>query len=495
MRVSAALAALGLLAALAVACTSASGQAEPTETAGAEPTPSTAEVQETPTIDYTGEFSLSPAQGPIGTEVQATGSGFDADTDLQVVWQGFNGSWNTDGAEFLGREYTESAETLATVRTDASGAFETTFTVPEGFGFLHDVLVMQDDEIRNKAAFEVEMEVSISPTSGPVGTPITIEARGIGWRPLENSWDLLYDNKFTGWLSAVTTDGSARAVIPATGQPGKHVLQVLHGSFTFPYMNMQQSPQPDRPTWTLEFTVTDRPPVLPPPPEEQGMPVEAGSAPPAGDSPQLWSDPTAGPVDTPVTLHGAGFDAGQEVELLWYRVIGNRVSGEGWDESSSSLGSATAEPDGTFSLQFDALDDLGGDHRIEAQDGGDVVAETTFTTTPSAFALEPSSGPAGTTVTVHVKGVGWTETANIYTAVYDNAYLGYSCGFNSQGDITVNLPAAGEPGWHFIDLYPAIYKGEDMKRVNNFRIPQLTYEEDHPGERLPAFRFAFEVTE
>ena len=49
------------------------------------------------------------------------------------------------------------------------------------------------------------------------------------------------------------------------------------------------------------------------------------------------------------------------------------------------------------------------------------------------------------------------------------------------------------PGWHFIDLYPGIYKGTEAS-PNNFRIPQLTYADDHPGEDLPAFRFAFEVT-
>ena len=90
--------------------------------------------------------------------------------------------------------------------------------------------------------------------------------------------------------------------------------------------------------------------------------------------------------------------------------------------------------------------------------------------------------------------MGWTETANIYTLVYDNAYIGYACGFNSQGDVTVYLPATGEPGWHFIDLYPGIYKGEDMQMTNDFRIPQLTYQ-DHPGEKLPAFHFAFHVTD
>lgn len=82
-----------------------------------------------------------------------------------------------------------------------------------------------------------------------------------------------------------------------------------------------------------------------------------------------------------------------------------------------------------------------------------------------------------------------------YTLTYDNAYLGYVCGFNTNGDVEIFMPAAGTPGWHFIDLYPAIYKGVDVPGTNNFRIPQLTYALDHPGERLPAFRFAFEITE
>ena len=81
----------------------------------------------------------------------------------------------------------------------------------------------------------------------------------------------------------------------------------------------------------------------------------------------------------------------------------------------------------------------------------------------------------------------------MYALVYDNGYLGYACGFNSQGDVVINLPAAGAPGWHFIDLYPAIYKGDDIQGLDDFRIPQLAFV-DHPGEKLPAFHFAFHVT-
>ena len=40
------------------------------------------------------------------------------------------------------------------------------------------------------------MVVSILQISGPVGTPINVEVKGIGWRPLETSWTLLYENHF-----------------------------------------------------------------------------------------------------------------------------------------------------------------------------------------------------------------------------------------------------------------------------------------------------------
>ena len=74
---------------------------------------------------------------------------------------------------------------------------------------------------------------------------------------------------------------------------------------------------------------------------------------------------------------------------------------------------------------------------------------------------------------------------------YDNAAMGYACGFNSNGDITINLIASGEPGTHLIDLYPAIYKGKD--RVPwNYQTPFLISAEDFPalsvGYRLPAYR-------
>lgn len=472
----------------------------PSSAVGAPGSPVASQAAATPEptlVNYVGQVALNPSRGPAGTEVTITGTGLDPDAELTVNWNTVRGSWVLKGdanEEFHGREFTPVTHELAKVRTDAQGAFSAQFVAPAGHGFTNDVTVERDGRLLNKAGFRLEPTVTIQPESGPVGTPITIHMEGIGWDNLENSWLVTYDNQFTGLISSVTTGGIATAVIPATGNPGKHVIRVVHGSFTMPYLNMQQSPRPDRPTFTLFFTVTDGLPVFPPEAGSQSLAPEAGT-PASGTGPAIWTDPASATVGTPLTISGSGLTAGAELTLNWYTVVGNRVGGQGWDEASSELGKVAVGADGTFRYELAVPDDLGGPHRIEATVGDTVVAQTELTITPSAVSISPSSGPVGTVITIQLKGVGWTETANIYNLTYDNGYLGYACGFNTNGDVRIYLPAAGTPGWHFIDLYPGIYKGKDVPGVQNFRIPQLTYADDHPGERLPAFHFAFEVTE
>ena len=461
-------------------------------------------VAETPApVDYVGALSLEPTKGAIGSSVTVTGAGFDADADLELGWQAFSGTWLADDSpeNFHGREYRQELVPLASVRTDASGAFSTSFVVPDGFGFGHDVRVLQDGIVRNQASFEVEMRVSISPKSGPLGTPITVEVEGIGVSPLHSSWELTYDNNFTGWISSVTTNGRARFTIPATGAPGPHVLKVLHGSFTFPYLNMQQSPDPDRPTFTEIFTVTEGDPVLPPPVSEQQPATVAGEEPAGGDGPAAWTDPAVGPIGLTSTLYGRDLPSDTELSIYWQTQVGVDTqmiggSGEARPDAAWELGTARTDASGSLAWEFTVPEDKGGDHVIELRDGEAVVASTTFRARPTPQPLSATSGPAGTEVTINLKGVDDTDTGKIYMLVYDNAMLGYACSVTSQGDITIFLPAAGEPGWHFIDLYPGIYKGEDLKGVYNFRIPQLTYADDHPGEEdLRAIRFAFEITD
>ncbi|HXQ53266.1 MAG TPA: hypothetical protein VN802_19400 [Stellaceae bacterium] len=437
---------------------------------------------------FVGSMTLAPEHGPAGTPVTVTAAGLPADQPVDLVWRTVEGRWNVAGAEYHGRTYAPEAYRIAALRSDAAGHLAATFAAPDDFGFAHDVTLQQGARLLTQAAFSIDMAVKLQSASGPAGGPIAIDVTGIGWRELENSWLLRYDNSFTGWISAVTTRGAAHFAIPATGAPGTHVLEVMHGEFTFPYLNPQQNPEPDRPRFGLLYTITPDPPVLPPDPAQQAQ-TAIGGLPAAG---ALVAEPRFASVGRDDVVRGSGLTPGKDYELTWGTVTGNRVKQGGWEESARPIARATADASGAAAFRFAVPDDLGGAHAVAVKDGDRVLAGNVVIAT-TALPLDVARGPAGTKFTVHLKGVGWTETANIYTIVYDNNYVGYACGFNSQGDVTIQLSASGEPGWHFIDLYPAIYKGQE-NRPNNFRIPQLTYAADHPGEDLPHFRFAFEVT-
>ena len=459
------------------------------------------ETEETePAADYAGSVQLEPSHGPAGTEVTFLGTGLPEAQNFDIKWSTAECSWDVQGEaeeEYHGRLCTEKEVLLAEAETDAGGGLEMSFEVPEDFGFAHDVSVVDSEGVvRNKASFNVDVQVSVTPSRGPVGTPVTIEVTGMGWQPLENSRTVIWDNSYVGWMSSVTTRGTGRAVIPAVGPLGKHRIQIARGAYTFPYLNPAQSPRPDIPVFDRIFTVTGGDPVLPAGLGRQTPEVvRAAAEPAAATEPAIATDVVSGPVGTSFMIVGAGFEPGDTVNLDWYRIVGNRVSGQGWDEESVSLGEIAVGDDGTFEFPSEIPGDVGGPHRVEAGVGGEQIAETTVMITPSAIRPQPSSGPWGTDFEIRARGVGWTETANIYTFVYDNAYLGYVCGFNSQGDVTIPIRATGAPGWHFIDLYPAIYKGEETPGQENFRIPQLTALDDHPGEDLPIFHFAFLITD
>lgn len=437
---------------------------------------------------FVGRLTVFPEHGPAGTSATVIAEGLPAEREFQLVWRTVDGAWKVTRSEYHGREYPAVAFEIAKVKTDHSGRLSAQFVVPEDFGFMHDIVLQQEARLINQTGFSIDMTVEISPRSGPVGTPIAVEVKGIGWRSLVNSWDLLYDNSFTGWISSVTTHGSAVFTIPATGGPGVHILEVLHGELTFPYRNMQQSPEPNRPRWAIPFTVTADAPVLPRPVEQQAQ--KNPQVPQRQD--ELVVTPQFSGAGEPAVVHADGLAPGTSYRLNWSRVVGNRMTGAGWQEAPTVVAESRADDYGHAEFRFIVPDDLGGEHGLWI-DTGSAKKTGTYWIIPTALPLDVSRGPVGTTFTVHLKGVGWTETANIYNLVYDNRAIGYVCAFNSQGDVEIPIKATGAPGWHFIDLYPGIYRGVET-RPNNFRIPQLTYAQDHPGERLPAFHFAFDVT-
>jgi hypothetical protein len=486
------------VAAILSACGSASKAPEPSASvaATAKPTASAAAAASAqPSIqplEVVGKFALEPAHGAWDAPVTATASGFKPATKYELVWTTGKVQWklSDDRSKFLGRDARTVQNVLQSVTTDATGAFKATFAVPQGFGYAHDVMVVDEAKvIRNKSLFDVDMVTTITPTSGPVGTPITIEVKGIGYQSYQNSFQLDYDNAYTGWVSSITTDGYAKFVIPATGAVGTHIITLGHSEFGAPYMNPNQQPVvASRPFPHIAFTVTDAPAMKPTAAEAQAFAQIAAKPVTQG----IWSAPYGAAVGTAATLNGKALPANSEIELVWTTMVGNR-SVTGFEERTKSLTKVKTDASGSFVWAFPIPDDLGGSHTITAKLGDTVVAKTSLSILASAFPLSVDKGPSGTKTTVHLKGVGWTETEQIYHVVYDNAFAGYACAFQSAGDLTIFLTASGAPGWHYIDMYPGIYQGSET-RPANYKMPQLTALTDHPGEPLPIFRFAFLIT-
>ncbi len=450
----------------------------------------------------TGKVDVNPAKGFVGSEATLTGSGFEAGAKLEIVWVAFDGTWNLemkDGeytGNFLGRSYTQRNVTLATTTADADGAFSTTFTVPEGFGGNHDIYVRSNGTFVNKAGYFVRANWTMSPDSGPVGTNITVTVTGLDQPNNIAGWDAItYDNHITGVITAQTTHGTAKIVIPATGRVGKHFVGTQDAAFGQPYLAIKRSPYGYLNLPEFTFTVTEGDPVLPAPVADQN-PASTPGVEPTAAGPKLWVDPSGGAVFTPVQIHGRDLPANAEVKLAFSQMSGSRVTTAGYQAMTVPVATVTTDANGSFDAPFQIPDALGGAHRLEASIGDNVVAKAYFDVMSTGLSLEPARGPVGTKIMLHMKGIGWTQTNNIFGIVVDNTYIGYACGFSTNGDVEVPLTASWAPGWHFIDLYPSFYRNKNYSDVDEqpffFRQAVLTWQ-DHPHQMH--FRFAFFVTE
>ena len=443
-----------------------------------------------------GTLAITPTHGLARSRVEVSGSTFPAGKTVTFTWVTVNGSYElTDAIKFAGRKYTEATWQIGSSATAAAdGTIATSFTIPEDFGGVHDIIAIVDGRPYAKGGFQVDQRFSMTPESGPVGTPIEILLDGVGWRQWESTWQVVYDNHLTGYLSAVTTRGSARATIRASGPVGPHTVDILRGNMGTPYLNPQQSPFPDVPWANFTFNVTEDKPVasmLVDPLPAPGRSQPGHGVLPSSEGVAIL--PSRGAVGTPAVVSGRGYKPNLAVELRWQTMVGNRVSGSGFSPKVVPLAKVTTSAQGTFEQKLAIPDDLGGAHTVLAVVDGEERGKAGFLIVPSPYSISPSRAQAGAVITVRVKGVGWTEHDNTYAVIYDNAYLGYACGFNSQGDVTFSLRATGAPGTHLIEFIPTIYTGPNEMPLS-YRMPQLTYRQDHPGSDLPAIRFAFEIT-
>jgi hypothetical protein len=430
----------------------------------------------------------------VGTDVRVSAVDLPAGKTAELLWGTVTGGWVVeDYYHFKGKKYTESTTSLGKFNIDSSGHLDARFVIPEDYGGVHEVTAVVDGTPTAQNGVEVTQSFQMNPVSGPVGTPIELTVKGLGWRTMESTWVVNWDNRAVGFVSAVGTKGSAVARFRAAGPEEDHPVKIYSGYQAQSYLNYEQAPNAYLPRPEFKFHITAGrnagPAAYIEPYASQPVPkteVQIANA-------NLSLSPTQGPVGTHAMLQGAGFGKPRTLQLVWQTFAGSRVSGNGFEPRESAMQEVQIGNDGQIESPVVIPDDLGGLHRLALREGDKTIALAHFVIETSIVGMTPTSGPVGTPVSIHLKGVGWTEYDNIYVATYDNAYMGYACGFNSHGDVVINFVAAGAPGEHLIDLFPGIYQGPSSEPQLLYRQPQLTYADDHPGNKIPALHFKFDV--
>ena len=452
-------------------------------------------------------LKVEPVKGYVGDSFAITGDGFAAGSRMDFFWTTADATYVTkitpDNVEYHERKYDEKRLRLGSASADGQGRVKVAFTAPEDFGEVHDLYAVVDGTDVARGGFRILRSATISPTEGPVGTPITITVKGLSWRGFEHFMALRYDNKYTGEISAVTTKGTAVFQIRAAGPSGKHIIQLNNSTATAPgaYLNTQQSPQDyiydhldNKQEFRFVFNAT----------KDTGPPLDTLQWPDTervarlnGDAPRTTMstkiapssaatlNPASGPILSKTSLQATGLPPNTEVGLFFVTARGNRMGPSGWNLESVPLSSATTKSDGSLTTNIQIPDDLGGWHVVKLAARNQVLLEIPYYVEQSLISVKPKRVKVGEPFTIQIKGGGWTELDNTVAATYDNAAIGYACAFNSNGDVTINLVATGHPGTHLIDLYPAIYKGRD-KVPWNYQTPilDLCSRLPRPGARV-----------
>ena len=458
-------------------------------------------------------LKTTPDIALAGAAITIAGSGLPADRDVTLTWGTAGVDWvldaRADSVDYLGRKATKFAVQLAKVHTSATGAFSVQLKAPQDFGGLHEIYAVVDGLQVAKGGLLLARSASISPKRGPIGTMITITYKGLGSSLYEGGGSLLYDNKYVGAVMANWTRGVAKVHIRASGPVGKHTIDISD-AISFKYLNIEQSPIPWGTGFTFTFMVTkdngrpaariDWPANVAPTLATRTTLANAGLAATTSATAGLTS--TSGAVMAKVGLTASGLTPNAAVDLQWATVVGNRVNCTGtcWTFVSIPLGTTTASASGTLTSQIQVPDGLGGWHVVQVLQAGQVKAQVPYFVKRSFVGNGVSSLELkrGQHFTIHLKGVGWTQLDNTIAVTYDNSYVGYGCGFNSNGDVVMNMIATGAPGTHLIDMYPLLYTQQPSYANTPYgMVPVLTYERDAPGlalgYQLPAMRLAITI--
>jgi hypothetical protein len=358
---------------------------------------------------------LSPSAGPVPNDVTVYGTGFTPCGNVEL-W------WDVDGKAGIDRS---TDLQLGVAEANSAGAFAKVVTIPESFYGSHvlaawDVATGQGPWIQY--GYFVTSSLTLIPSCGPVGTPVTVE--GTGFKA--NKYVDIYFNGI--WQN----ESLANSV----------------GSFTA-YFNVPAIPCGKYPV------------------EAKDRIVVCDVIAPFIVKPQIVLNPTQGPIGTVVTITGTGFDCCQPVYISFKHCGFPKTYWVTTGISTCVLGSFTYNFTIPTCVTIDGVcyPVCPGVYIIDAENTKFVITEAEaiadadpaslgfmgayarakFIVTPW-FTIEPLTGPVGTEVTASGYGFGAGKTVSIFFKAVSENFLVATVGTDSKGNFetTFNVPEVVE---------------------------------------------------
>jgi len=320
---------------------------------------------------------LNPPSGPVGQAVTIQASGY---LQGQVLTAKFDGS--------------AMSTSPAVVTVPAGGAINFTVTIPVTTAGDHTISVYTDGINPINKTFTVTPKVSVSPTSGPVLTPVTVTGTGFSGDGVTVTVTLGGAPLIAGVLVDGTGSFTASGSVPATLGAGAQDLYAIDGAGSDV-------------TKAGAFSVT----------------------------PTLTITPSSGLAGSKVTITGKGWTAG---------AVTVKFANQPWLTLTAAAGQITDGANKQIPVNYAA-----GTYSVVATDLNPAIpqATTTFVINARPLTLTPSSGPRGTSVLI--TGSQMTpSTALPLNSVIDDNSLDLTFGgleWNPTTEITIDSSGVVSP--------------------------------------------------
>jgi hypothetical protein len=324
------------------------------------------------TTDYSGQFSTATFTVPTaagGTHTVTAGDTggvsfgvtftISAKMSLSATTGNVGSSITASGSGFAVSSalsfFLDGTAFSSTAHTDATGNFSNAaIVIPSIAGGAHTLTATDSVGNSLSATFTVTGTTTVAPTSGAIDSTVTVTGQGFqASSPIQISYD---GGAVTTVPASVTSDAngqfSASLKVPA-GASGTHVIKITDGANTT----------------STNFTSISTATV----------------------------SPTSGPVGTTVTAKGSGFKANGTVSINYNNV---------------QIGTVTASGLGNFSTNINIPAAGTGSHPLVLSDSSNTQSFT-FSVTPTANPMTPTTGPIGTSVTFSGSGFGSSKTLNV----------------------------------------------------------------------------------